>query len=483
MWQVYAMPQIFSSTFGERSVFAGVTGAARKDRIYHMLTFQGGIHPNDAKEATNSKPIEIIAPGEKLYFPLQQHIGAPITPLVQVGDKVKMGQKIADSQSFMSVPLHSSVSGEVVDIGLYLYPTGLKMPTIVINNDGRDTLADTIVPKPDPDKLTAKQILDIIREAGIVGMGGAGFPTHVKLSPPPEKKIKYVIINGAECEPYLTSDHRVMLETPDEVLYGLTVVKHLFGLTDAFIAIEENKPDAIRTMSQHAKNYNGIHVISLKKKYPQGAEKQLINALTGLEVPSGGLPADIGCVVLNIDTTAAIARAITQGMPLIRRIVTVAGGAVKNPSNFSVRIGMPFREVIEKAGGLTEEPKKIIMGGPMMGIAGYSLDVPVVKGTSGILAFTEQQVRVNPESNCLRCGRCVSVCPMHLEPVQINAYAGIRDYEACEKFDVLDCIECGCCSYVCPAKRHLVQSMRVAKQQVQIRRAKEKAKEKQRAAQ
>ncbi len=440
-----------------------------------LRTFKGGIHPDDSKTATNGKPIVKLAPGNRLYFPLQQHIGAPLTPKVGVGDAVKLGQVIADSESFMSVPLHASVSGTVSDIGLYLYPTGLKMPTIVVDNDGQDTLSEGIGPKPDPETLSPEEIRAVIRQAGIVGMGGAGFPTHVKLTPPADKPISYVIVNGAECEPYLTSDHRVMLEHPDEVLYGARVVRHLFGLKDAFIAIEENKPDAIATLQEHAADDDGIHIIALKKKYPQGAEKQLIHALTGRMVPSGGLPADVGCLVLNIDTAAEICRAFTQGMPLIRRVVTVAGGAVAEPANIETRIGVPFRELIDCAGGLTCEPGKIIMGGPMMGIAGYSLDVPVVKGTSGILAFRPDEVAVSPESNCLRCGRCVQVCPMHLLPAQLNAYAGKGDYEKCEELDVLDCIECGCCSYVCPAKRHLVQSMRAAKQAVQIQRGKAKA--------
>lgn len=442
-----------------------------------LLTFKGGIHPSDHKCATNQKPIRILSPGERLYFPLQQHIGAPITPLVKVGDSVKLGQKLADSDSFMSVPLHASVSGTVKDIGLYLYPTGLKMPTIVVDNDGQDTLDDTIVPPPTPEKLPPEQIRKRIREAGIVGMGGAGFPTHVKLSPPAEKKIEYIIVNGAECEPYLTSDHREMLEAPDEVLYGTATVMRLFGLDHAFIAVEENKPDAIATLTECAKNYEGIRIVSLKKKYPQGAEKQLINALTGLEVPSGGLPADIGCVVLNVDTTTAICHALRDGMPLIRRIVTVSGSAVSDPCNLSTRIGVPFRELIEAAGGLACEPGKIIMGGPMMGVAGYSLDVPVVKGTSAILAFAPDDVAMRPETSCLRCGRCVSVCPMHLMPAQLNAYSTHMDYEKCEQYNVLDCIECGCCSYVCPAKRHLVQSMRTAKQAVQVARARARAKQ------
>ncbi len=434
------------------------------------LTFKRGIHPDDHKGQTNSLPIKTLMPPPLLYFALQQHIGAPLKALVKPGDTVRMGQKLADSNAAMSVPLHSSVSGVVKDIGLYLHPTGTKMPTIVVENDGLDTPAEPISHRA-LDAMSGEEILNIIHEAGIVGMGGAGFPTHIKLSPPPEKTIRHIIVNGAECEPYLTSDHRVMLETPEEVLQGLSVVMRLFPQAQAHIAIEENKPDAIRRITEHAGQYPGVQVLTMRKKYPQGAEKQLIFAVTGQEIPSGSLPMDVGCVVLNIDTVTAIARAVTLGMPLYRRIVTVSGNVVAAPGNFAVRIGTPFRAVVEAAGGCLIEPGKIIMGGPMMGIAGYSLDVPVVKGTSSILLLTEQEARVGAETPCIRCGRCASVCPMHLRPLFLNAYTHRENWEKCREENILDCIECGCCAYVCPAKRHLVQSIRLGKQRAREKKS------------
>lgn len=427
------------------------------------LTFKKGIHPNDRKEQTKASSIQVLTPPELLYFPLGQHIGAPVEPVVRVGEKVLMGQKIADSTAKMTVPVHSSVSGTVKDIGLYLHPSGVKVPTIVIENDGQDTPADPIN-LWHIDLLDTDEIIHIIREAGIVGMGGAGFPTHIKLSPPADKTISHIIVNGAECEPYLTSDHRVMLETPEEVLEGLLVVKHLFPEAQAYIGVEENKKDAIALLKQRVAAYPGIEILTLAKKYPQGAEKQLIYAVTGQEVPSGGLPMDVGCLVLNIDTVASIYRALAMGQPLMRRIVTVSGNLVERPGNYSVRIGTPFRYIIDSAGGLKDEPAKIIMGGPMMGVAGYSLDVPVVKGTSSILLLSKAEARVLPETPCIRCGKCVDACPMNLRPLLLNAYVLAEQWDKCKKENIFDCIECGCCSYSCPAKRYLVQSIRVGKQ-------------------
>ncbi|MBR5236436.1 MAG: electron transport complex subunit RsxC [Clostridia bacterium] len=432
------------------------------------LTFKHGIHPRDHKSYTNAIPIRMVEPPELLYFPVQQHIGAPLDILVKPGDKVLKGQKLADSTAPVSVPLHSSVSGTVKDVGMYMHASGVKVPTVVVENDGQDTCVE-FIEHDDLDALSKEDIIKLIREGGVVGMGGAGFPTHIKLSPPPEKEIRHIIINGSECEPYLTSDHRVMVEEPGMIIEGLHVIRKLFPQADAYVAIEANKPDAIETMKAEVEGTD-IGVLTMQTKYPQGAEKQLIYAVTGKEIPSGSLPMDVGCIVINIDTATAIARAVKQGIPLCRRIVTVSGTMVSKPGNFSVRIGTPFSTVIEAAGGIGAVPGKIIMGGPMMGVAGHSLDVPVVKATSSILLFDQEEAKAGEESPCIRCGRCMSACPIQLRPLYLNAYALKGDWEQCQKENMMDCIECGCCSYVCPAKRHLVQSIRVGKQQLAKRK-------------
>lgn len=429
-------------------------------------TFKGGIHPDDHKRHTSSIPIYVLDGVSEHVFPLQQHIGALLTPVVEIGEKVNVGTKIADSQAYVSAPLHSSVSGTVKAIEKRLHPNGAYVTSIIVENDGQYLVDKSIGPKGDLEKLTPEEIIKIVREAGVVGMGGAGFPTHVKLSPPKEKKIDYVIVNGAECEPYLTSDHRVLLESPDTVLFGLKAVMRVFGLESGYIAIEQNKPDAILKIEGMLDKYEGIKLCELKTKYPQGAEKQLIKTITGREVPPGGLPADVGAVVINVDTAAAIATAIRTGMPSIRRIVTVSGDAVAKPANFEVRLGMSFEQVFDKAGGFAKEPVKIIMGGPMMGQAQSSLDVPVVKGTSALLAFSDYMEVYNEKDACIRCGKCVNACPMRLMPLYLNMYALAGDLEMCEKYNILDCIDCGTCSYLCPGRWHPVQNIRVAKQKI-----------------
>lgn len=442
-----------------------------------MRTFKGGVHPNDHKSATASIAVVDLAPPEELVFPVSQHIGAPAKPCVKVGDRVLMGQKIAEADGFMSANIHSSVSGSVVAIEKRLHPNGFPTESIVVKNDGQDELMPPIENCGYDYKLkSAKEIIEIIREAGIVGMGGATFPTHVKLSVPDEANIDYVIINGAECEPYLTSDYRAMLETPEEIITGLEILMHIFGLKDGYIGIEDNKPAAIASMKRAAEEVTDgkIHIVTLKTKYPQGAEKQLINAVTGRKMPPGTLPWQSGCIVNNIDTCASIARAVTKGLPLRNRIVTLGGDAVNNPMNYRVRIGTPFSYIIEQSGGLKCEVKKVLMGGPMMGMAVANTSVPVIKGTSGIIAYGEVAARLDDETSCIRCAKCVYVCPMKLQPNLLDLAARQHDTDMLQKLNVVDCIECGSCAYVCPSKRRQVQQIKVAK--VKLREIQTRAK-------
>lgn len=436
------------------------------------LTFKRGIHPKHGKHYTEKKPIKILEPKGDLVFPMSQHIGAPCKPLVKKGDQVLVGQKIGEAQGFVSAPVHSSVSGTVKDVKQVLHPSGFMVEAIIVENDGEYKDCETINKALDYTKLSPTEIRDIVKEAGIVGMGGAGFPTSIKLTPPEDKKIDYIILNGAECEPYITSDHRIMLEETEKVVLGLKIILKLFPEAKGVIGIEDNKPDAIAAMKKQVEGEDRIEVAVVKTKYPQGAEKQLIYAVTKREVPSGGLPADAGCIVQNIDTVVAIHRAIFRGRPLMRRIVTVSGGAIADPQNFKVRLGTSYRELIEAAGGFKEEPVKVISGGPMMGFAMYSLDAPVVKGTSSILCLTKAETEVSKESNCMRCGKCVEVCPMNLLPLDLNKYSINNDEENFVKYKGLDCIECGSCSYVCPSKRHLLQSIRTTKKEVIAKRRK-----------
>lgn len=436
-----------------------------------MKTFRGGIHPSHSKSLTDKKPVEKAAVPKAVVIPLQQHIGAPCRPLVNVGDEVKIGQKIGDTDAFVSVPVHSSISGIVKEIKEMNTPTGQAL-CVVIESDGLDQVHESVQPKPEIGKLGREEILKGIREAGIVGMGGAAFPVHVKLSPPDDKKIDTLILNGAECEPYLTSDHRLMLEQPELIIYAIKLMKKALAVDAAYIGIEENKPDAIGTLKQLLKEETGIFVMPLKAKYPQGAEKQLISACTGRTVPSGKLPMEVGVVVSNVGTAAAIGEAFLTGMPLIKRIVTVTGGGLNEPKNLEVRIGTSFREVIEQCGGYKGNLGKLIMGGPMMGLAQYTDEIPCVKGTSGILVFNEEEAKIPAAGNCIRCGKCASACPIHLMPLLINAYYEKNLIAQAEEMRALDCIECGSCSFVCPSKRHLVDSIRAAKLEINANRKK-----------
>ena len=428
------------------------------------LTFKKGIHLNYHKEATADKKIELMLPNKELVFPMSQHIGAPCVPIVKKGDYVYVGQKIGQADGFMSVPIHSSVSGIVKTIETRMTFKGVRDNCVVIENDGlyeeEPQMKEHI--KQVDENLTKEALIECIKEAGIVGMGGATFPMHVKLSTPPDKKVSYILVNGAECEPYLTSDHRVMLEYGEEVIKGLSILLHVFKEAQAIIGIEDNKMDAFEHMTQLAKG-TPIKVQLLHTKYPQGSEKHLIYSLTQQEVPSGKLPIDVGCLVHNVDSVVAVYRAVTKGQPVTRRIVTVAGGAVKKPCNLEVKIGTSFREVLEYAEVDLEKVIKLIAGGPMMGVAISDVDIPIMKGTSAILCLTEEEVSKEKPSSCIRCGKCIDVCPMKLMPNALQKSAINGHYDAFLNKHGMECIECGCCAYTCPAKREIVQSIRTAK--------------------
>lgn len=425
-------------------------------------TFKGGAHPYDGKKMSRDCPIEILNPGDTLVYPLSQHIGAMAKPLVKAGDRVLVGQKIAEKGGFISANIHSSVSGTVKAIEKRLVATGGMVDSIIVENDGMYEEAAPIF-SGNPDELSKDEIIKIIEEAGIVGMGGAGFPTNVKLSPKNADIIDSIIVNGAECEPYLTSDYRRMVEQTDKLVKGLKIVLKIFPDAKGYFGIEDNKPEAIEALLKATENEDRIEVVPLKTKYPQGGERSMIYAVTGRKINSKMLPADVGCIVHNVDTIYAIYNAVYNGKPLIERIVTITGDAVSTPKNFQVRIGTSFRELIDAAGGFTTEPEKIISGGPMMGFSFFNIDVPVVKGSSSLLAFIKDDVSHEEPSACIRCGRCAAACPEHLLPMKLAALAGQNEPEKFKKLGGMECVECGCCSYVCPAKRQVTQSVRSMK--------------------
>ncbi len=437
-----------------------------------LLTFKKGIHPNDRKDLSMHEAIQYLLPKGNLVFPMQQHIGAPCEPLVKKGDRVLMDQKIGESKAFVSAPIYSSISGTVIDVAPRLHSNGTMVLSIIIENDNTYEKSHTMTPRSDYEKLSKNELVDIIKEAGIVGMGGAGFPTHIKLTPPEGKPIDSIIINASECEPYLTCDYRLMLEKSNEIVLGLKIILQMFPDASGYIGIEDNKPDAIEAMKKASENINNIQVTPLITKYPQGAEKQLIYSITGREVPSGKLPADVSCIVQNVDSAFEIYNAVVNGIPLTERVLTVTGEAIKNPLNLRVKFGTSIEEVIEAAGGFKEEPVKVISGGPLMGTALSSLGTPVIKGTSGILCLTKNQAKLEEESSCIRCGKCMGVCPMQLNPTKLNSLVLRGKYDDFEEYHGMDCIECGCCSYGCPAKRHLTQTLREGKRTVNINRRK-----------
>ncbi len=434
-----------------------------------LKSFKGGIKPGHYKATAELETVKMPLPS-KVIIPMLQHIGAPCMPLVKKGDRVLVGQKIGDSEKMIAAPVHSSVSGMVTDVKPVLYSSGIEVMAVEIKPDGLQEVHESVVPPLCPDKAG---MLRCIRESGLVGLGGAGFPTSVKLSPPPGRDIDILVINGAECEPFITSDYREMMENTEGLIDGIKKVMEITGITKAFIGIEINKPEAIDKISSMLKDGDSIEVVSLNTRYPQGGEKQLIYAVTGRKVPAGKLPSDVGVLAQNVTTVSFISNYFKTGMPLIKKKVTVDGGAAANPMNVEVLIGTPLKEVFEFCGGFSEEPRKIIMGGPMMGVAQYSLDNPVLKQTNALLALNEKEAVEPKESVCIRCGKCVSACPMSLMPLYINSNVMRGNFEETMKYHVNDCIECGCCSYVCPASRHLVQSMRYAKAELRKLAAKQ----------
>ena len=440
------------------------------------LTFKRGVHPPDGKELAKDQPIKVIMPKEnsELFYPMSQHIGAPCDPLVAVGDHVKVGQKIAESGAFMSSPIFASVSGEVVDIRPMLVPGGAMVKAIVVKNDGKMEEIEGLNEGKDYTTMTNDEILAAIKNAGVVGLGGAGFPTHVKLNPPKDTPIDHILINAAECEPYLTCDYRLMLEEPERIVRGLQIMLKLHPNAKGVIGIEMNKPEAIASMQKACEGIDNITVQPLVTKFPQGSEKHLIYAITKREVKSGALPASAGCIVDNVDTVVAIERAICKGRPLMRRIVTVSGKGIKNPGNYKIRIGMTLRDLVDAIGGFNEAnpPVKLIAGGPMMGQAMFTLDVPVIKGSSALLAFKNDHVAHAKTTNCLNCGKCAQVCPEGLICAKLAHAADADDMEAFVKMHGMECIECGTCNYNCPANRNITQSVRTMKRKVQAARRK-----------
>lgn len=440
-----------------------------------LKTFsKGGVHPEENKISHDS-PIQVQPIPKTVSILLGQHIGKPASPVVNRGDEVKVGTLIAQADGFVSANIHSSVSGKVKKIETILDASGYQKPCITIQCDGEDTWEETIDRTPEivrDIKLSSEEIIQRIAECGIVGMGGATFPTNVKLMPPKDATPECVIINGAECEPYLTADHRTLLERGEEVLIGLQILMKSVGVTKGYVAIENNKRDAIEKLTQLASTMPGIEIVPMKVKYPQGGEKQLIDTVLKRRVASGKLPVTEGAIVQNVGTALAVYEAVQKHKPLVERVVTVTGKAVKNPCNLLVRIGTPLSELIETAGGMPRSTAKLVSGGPMMGKAVYSDEIPVAKGTSGVLMLLEEDTKRRPMRNCIRCAKCVGACPMGLNPAFLMRDTVYKDWEALESNHVYDCIECGSCSFICPANRPLLDHIRIGKGRVMaIRRA------------
>lgn len=439
-----------------------------------LKTFKGGVHPFEGKELAKDSPIEEVLPKGELVYPLSQHIGAPATPLVAVGDQVKKGQKIAEADGFVSSPIYSSVSGTVTKIEPRRVAVGDMVNSIVIESDDQFTEVE-YTSVDDVTKLSKQDIIGKVKEAGVVGMGGAGFPTHVKLSPKEPDKIEYIIANCAECEPYLTADYRRMKENPQELVAGMKIILQLFDNAKGVFGVENNKPDCIEKLKELTKDEPRMEVCELVTKYPQGGERQLIYAVTGRAINSKMLPADAGCIVDNVETIIAVYNAVKNGIPVMKRISTVTGDAVVHPSNYLYSMGTSYRQLIEAAGGFKVEPEKIISGGPMMGFSMFSLDIPTTKTSSSILCFGKDAVADAGEPlACINCGRCVEACPENLIPSRLAKMGGTGQMAEFEKWNGLECIECGSCTYVCPSRRQVAQSVKTMKKLVLAEKRKRK---------
>ena len=435
------------------------------------LYFRGGVYIHQGEELSNEAAIKDAPLLDKYIVALQQHIGAPAKLLVKKGDEVKKGQKLADAGGFVSSPIHCPTSGTVTGIIMNPGPMGTDVQSVEVTSDGNDEWGSDLEPIADWQNADPNDLKQRVGDAGIVGMGGAAFPAFVKLSPPPEKTIDTLVLNGAECEPYLTADNRLMLEMPEKVIEGSAILAKILGVKNIFIGVEDNKADAIKTLKEKGPKL-GVQTKELRVRYPQGAEKQLIYALTGRRVPNGGLPMEAGCVVQNVGTAAAVYDAVVEGKPLIERITTVTGEPVTNPGNWRFRLGTPVFKALELAGGVKEAPAKVIMGGPMMGFAQTTLDITVMKNSSGILLLSEKDVTQYENKACIRCGKCVDVCPMDLMPATLSTQIENERFDLAEQTHVMSCIECGSCSYVCPSMRPLVQHFRRAKSEIIAERRK-----------
>lgn len=423
------------------------------------MAFVGGVHPKHLKGASSGKSIEVMPAPELVYVSMSQHIGAPCKPLVAAGDKVFLGEKVGDSEGFVSAPVHSPVSGEVVEVAPKPHPSGLNVLAVAIKSDCRDRKHESFKKRGGTAKLSGEDIVSIIRESGLTGLGGAMFPTHVKLKPPKDKPVDTLVVNGAECEPHLTCDHRLMLERPQKILSGIDLILKALNVERAVVGVEENKPDGIERLRAENKN-SSVEIKSLPVKYPQGAEKILVKELTGRIIPSGKIPLDAGVVVMNVGTLAAVHEAVVEGKPLYERVLTCSGSGVKEPKNIQARIGTRMKDIIEFSGGYEGAPGKIFVGGPMMGIAQPTDEAATIKGNNGVTVYRQGTFEDPAEGPCIRCGKCVEACPYTLSPYHLANLVDAKKFREAEEWGILDCMECGACSFICPAKRFLVQRLK-----------------------